>query len=359
MGLIDRARGIGKEGLQRAKEQAASAGERVAAKDPERYEQATELARRAGRGAKQAGASVAGLGSLVVQACGETETGARIGDRARRLTRGMATLPGVTLATDVIGERHGLSAVMARLVEAPDDPLRSLNLAEVLMAVEHDRRIYSAARSVIDPTQLVTRALIQGVTGMAAEDQASPSEHLLKCAMLLSVEALKRDPGDAAAVEVLTRIQLIRGDHRAALRYAKLAIDTSPPDRRGSPLVTLARVYQVVGDTASAIAASELALRGGHSLGLQVIADIRFRQAEREQRQAEYVQLVGRIRGADRVAYFGFDFDARTFAKAVAAGQTRKAHDTFRTVKAASKRVLPGRRPPEPIAGPDSTEGNS
>ncbi|MBB5867969.1 hypothetical protein F4553_001348 [Allocatelliglobosispora scoriae] len=355
MSLGDRLKAIAKETRRTAAEQAQQAAEKIKSKDEGRFDQAAALAATAADSATGLAGKAGDARDRLVERGGQTRVGGGLGKAVRTIGGELSKLPLLSLPSDVMTERNGITELTALVAAEPTDPARSLWLGQALRAMERDQKIYFAVRSVVDPTKVVTRQLVGAAAEMGATSRVRVSERMLKRALALAILRLKDDPKDTAALEVAARVYLIRSGADKAMRTAKLAVATAPKGKRGSQLVTLALVYLAAQQIESAVKAADLAVKSGHTMGYQVMADALYQGEQAEstarERHREFVRLAGQVTPDDRVAYLGFLPKTDAVFKAVATSQRDRtlesaarakqaAGDLSRTVGSAARQRL-------------------
>lgn len=107
----------------------------------------------------------------LLEEAGSSDTGAKIGDKARNVATVLARLPVVSAMTDAAKARHGVSELHSQLVENPADPFNALWLAEALDRVEQDLDRYRRVRSMTSATYGIRRAAILGALALGADCQ--------------------------------------------------------------------------------------------------------------------------------------------------------------------------------------------
>jgi hypothetical protein len=193
-----------------------------------------------------------------------------VGSAARTFLRVYQSVPFLSAPSDLIRAKNGLELLVDEIRRCPDDPERYLWLSEAVVRAQRDGLGLAIVRTIFEPLALVEAIAIRKVAQLGLEDP--PAVALRKSAFSLAVQRLRRDPRDAVALHVTSRIYLLQGDLLQALRFAWLATATAPGDPL--PLVTMAMAQAKTGDVNGAAAAAWMGIDGGSSFGFVVLAQL-------------------------------------------------------------------------------------
>jgi hypothetical protein len=270
----------------------------------------------------------------------DTAAARKVGDATRWVSREVQKLPLLSLANDAIARRHGVHLLAASFKEDPTDPERALWLAEALQRAARDRRLYVGAKTLVDPTSLLTRTGVElGARLGADQPTVSIEQRLLAIATARAAARARADRHDTRALHVLARVHLAHERPDDGIRLCKLALAADPSS--GEVLYTLARCYEAQGRLAASSQAAGLALRHGCSLAYELLAELEHRRDDEKgggglngskERIARALRLRERVEEADRQSYWGVSVSAADVAGDVASAQWKKAKSTTERV---------------------------
>lgn len=332
MGLMDRVAARARLAADQAKQAAQELDARLS-EDPD-YAAARAAAvegTEKGRAALDR-ARVAAEGLL--EEASRSETGARIGDKARNAATVLAQLPVLSAMTDAAKARHGVSELHGRLVEDPTDPFNALWLAEALDRVEQDLGRYRRVRSMTSATYSIRRAAILGALALGAESQDPTRLHLLKSAFARSLRAVRSDPRDVDALHCLARVYLAQAMTGPAISCIKRALVLRPDD--ALLWITLARCYLAATWHTSAAEAAQRAVALGGSYAHEVLAMLSLlgdAASDVDEAVATYERHKEAITPAGRAAYLGCSTDGRQALQALKAEQARRGTEALDWIK--------------------------
>lgn len=219
----------------------------------------------------EAGREIRTAASDKLVAAGQTETGAAVGKRVRKVAVKLGELPILSAPLDAAKARHGVDELAATFRSHPGDPMVAVHLAEALDAVQHDLKAYRVVRSAVDHAYLLHRQLVVAAAGLGDEGNDPTRIALLRRAYAQARVAVAANPEDARALHALARVYLSQGDpHHGALASAmscRLSGDALP-------ILTLARCQMALGaeDTARHLALS--AAEQGATYGYELLAQL-------------------------------------------------------------------------------------
>ena len=273
------------------------------------------------------------LTAEVAKEVGETELGAKAGQKMRSAAGVLAALPLVTAVTDVAKARQGVDELYAILLAQPQDPERALWLAEALDRVQRDLGMYRRVRSVTSMTYAARRRLIVGALELGLQPVDATRLRLLKSAYGRARSSLSANPEDAQALHVLSRVYLAQGDVLTAIKLAKLSILISPS--HGLSWITLSRSFLAAKEYASAKEAAERAVSAGAGYGNEMLAQLILVQSQEGTTEtvAEYDRLRSLVTMEDRRAYLGTSVDPRDAIRHIKDEQVRRAASTLELMK--------------------------
>ena len=297
------------------------------------YKTAKELAADLRTMGKRVAVGARDLSAEVAREVGETERGAKAGQKMRSAAGVLGTLPLITAVTDAAKAHHGVDDLYATLLIEPQDPERAVWLAEALDRVQRDLTTYRRVRSVTSFTYAARRKLIVSALELGRQPVDATRVRLLKSAYGRARSTLRTDPVDAQALHVLSRVYLAQGDVNSALRLVKLAILISPSD--GLPWITLSRCFLAAKQYPSAKEAAERAVAAGAGYGNQLLAQLVMARSTEgtAQTAAEYDRLRSLVSIEDRSAYLGTAVDPRAGVRHIKDEQVRRAVGAFELMK--------------------------
>jgi tetratricopeptide (TPR) repeat protein len=256
----------------------------------------------------------------------------------RAAGEGRRVQEGIEKVTAGIAARHCVDLLAEGLEQDPDDPRRSLWLAEALLRMQRDMRTWAWLRTVTDPSSNVFRTAREEMSHPGGDDAAI---RLLKTAFYRARSAA----AEPVAAHVLARVYLQRGRPQDALRLARLAGSKAPGERRDL-LITAALAFVALEQRDDAVRLAERAIEQGSSLGYAVLAPLHATNRSSLSRDParhaqEWRRLREQVRIEDRVRYHGA---ARTPAEVALAvrsdGVAEAEHDAVRC----SRRLRPSAR---------------
>lgn len=251
----------------------------------------------------------------------------RTRDRARDRLPGAGNIPLVSLIPDVMTELSGTRSLAERLAQEPTSMSLNLWLGEALVNQERSQRIYVSARTVTDPSWMVTRQAVRAALKTQGPDLGDQARRYLTRAYGLAAGQLQREPHDASAYHVVARYYLASRNPNGGLKAAKLAVGLSQGELHAQALVTLARVYLASQTHRSASLSAMLATERGCTLGYEVLGDLLFIGDDvlgRRERLNAFSTLQAQIEPADREAYYGTYRSMSHTVRAVALSQWSK-----------------------------------
>ena len=270
------------------------------------------------------------LGAELLVEVGSSETGQRLGAKARSTAGVLAQLPVLSAVNDAALSRHGVQQLHQALVDDPGDPLRALWLAEALDRVQVDLGRYRRIRSFTSPTYVVRRQAFLGAMALGAEAQDSTRLRLLKAAFVGARSQVARDPGSDAALHVLARVYLAQHQPKTALPVTKRALTRAPED--GLLWITLARCYMQLGSFASATIAAQRGANYGATYAHELLAQLALlgdAQTDVDVAVSSFERERSLITPEGRQAYLGVSVDGREALTQLRAEQTRRASEAL------------------------------
>jgi tetratricopeptide (TPR) repeat protein len=274
------------------------------------------------------------LGADLLDNAGSSETGQRVGAKARTASGMLAKLPVFSAVNDAARSRHGVQELHAALVDDPRDPLRALWLAEALDRVQVDLTKYRRIRSITSPTYAIRRRAILGTIGLGADKQDTIRTKLLKSAFLGARSQLERQPGDAASMHVLARVYLAQNQPKTALSVTKAALTQAPQD--GLLWTTLARCYMQLGSTTSANIAAQRGVEFGASYAHEMLAQLALlgdAYTDMDTAVTAFEREKACITLEGRRAYVGVAVDGRGALTTLRGEQSRRANEALEWMK--------------------------
>jgi tetratricopeptide (TPR) repeat protein len=255
---------------------------------------------------------------------------ATIGGIARRHRKRFGALPGVTAPVDLIAARHCVDILADRLKEDPTDPRRHVWFAEALQHTRRDIRTWARLRTVMEPSSLLVRTAVRGVTQLGEDGSAEDAEtRLLRRAFAISASRVRGGEADPVVLHVLARVYLARGMPAEALRLAGQAFAIES-DERADVLVTTARALRRMRRREDAARAAERAVDLGTTLGYDVLARLMTTDGAQLRRDpGRLIELRRKVRAEDRVRYAGAARSGAEIARAVKTAQWQKASTAF------------------------------
>lgn len=292
--------------------------------DDERFVAARQAARDL---RTKAGAAVADARELKNEALDEfaqTQKGKAFGEGARKGVAALAGLPILSALADGLQARHGVPQLYQEFLADPQHPMRAVHLAEAMGRAQRDMRTYRTVRSLTSISYLAVSQGVRASTSISDEPLDPTEVRILKIAFAQSVRRLRADRKDVEANHALARVYLAQGMHDQCLRFSQTAILLNPND--GLPWVTLARAHIEMGDLATAIRASEMAVARGATYGHETLAVARLRMADPGTMDdvRAYERTKGLVKPADREAYLGFAAELSAVMELVKAEQITK-----------------------------------
>ena len=274
-------------------------------------------------------------GAELLVEVGSSDTGQRLGAKARSTAGVLAQLPVLSAVNDAALSRHGVQQLHQELVDDPGDPLRALWLAEALDRVQVDLGRYRRIRSFTSPTYVVRRQAILGAMALGAEAQDSTRLRLLKAAFVGARSQVARDPGSDAALHVLARVYLAQHQPKTALPVTKRALTRAPED--GLLWITLARCYMQLGSSsASATIAAQRGANYGATYAHELLAQLALlgdAQTDVDVAVSSFERERSLITPEGRQAYLGVSVDGRGALTQLRAEQTRRASEALEWLK--------------------------
>lgn len=277
----------------------------------------------------------------------QTDAGQKTVAFVERAQHEVSRLPVITAVADATRSMHGLAPLTQRVVDAPEDPWTHLWLAEALARMKRTQRVTTGARAAIEPSSLVTRTAVAGVSKVGSAG-VSVEERLLRRSYVLASRSL----GTALSADklhVLGRVYLAVGEVGHAATALKPALMIGGKDE---PMVnvTAARLHFAERRYDDARREAQTALDHGCTLGNEVLADLMSAQATGGVRaRAEAVQAAAELRGSvnrqDLIAYYGTFMTTGEALSAAVTSQKSKATETARRVRAATSDMAQQRQP--------------
>jgi hypothetical protein len=264
----------------------------------------------------------------------DSSVAASVGSASRSGRKLVGGLPGISAPAELMAARHCVDILAEKLREDPGDPRRHVWLAEALLRMQRDTKAWVRVRGVIEPSSILFRTAVRGVTRLGAEHGADePAMRLLRRAFTLAKTRVRRDDTDHLALHVLARVYLARGSPADALRVARLA-GVVPSEERADVLVTAARGFRTLGRREDAAQVAERAVHHGSTLGYEVLAQLLVTDGSRFGRNptghaTRWMELRRKVRPEDRARYFGATRTAAEVARAVKSAQRHKVGATF------------------------------
>ena len=264
---------------------------------------------------------------------GETRAGGSTGDTARRIGRGVNALPVLSAIVDTFKARHGIEALVARLADDPDDPIKAVQLAEGMSRVAREMTHYRRVRSVVSPTYAIRRQLIVGTVGLGLGDGDSTVRSLNKRAFVQSRQLLSIDPTNTNALHSLARVYLNEGSYKDSLRTGKLAVLTNPAD--ADVWITIARCYLALDIMGDAELSANRAAAMGQSYAYEVLAAIALIQAEGgiSETSTRFEKFRASVQVDDRCQYLGAPLDAKSAWESLLGSQWAKGERAWSRTK--------------------------
>jgi hypothetical protein len=279
-----------------------------------------------------------------VERTAQTRTGRSAGHAVRRFGAVVARMPMLSLTSDVLAARHGVSELADLLREEPDDAMTAVWLLEALQRAERDRRHVRAVRTVVDPTTWVTRATL-GTVATVGQEHAPFADRLARATYALACASLRDDPADDRAWHALARLHLHLDDPSGGRDLAALAALVGGAERAGS-LATLARAELGLGDLWAADRAAAHAASLGDTIGHEVRAEVHQAAllvdddpAVRRTRTTAIAALQELVRSEDRARYHGIHVDAAQVLRGTGRAQGRKVVRLGESGRDAAERV--------------------
>jgi hypothetical protein len=271
---------------------------------------------------------------------GDSEVGASVRRWVRTAGRYAGQLPVLSLVSDVLDERHGLSVLAERVRAESSSPMVHVQLGEALLAHKHDSATYLALRTALSPTALVTHQVLRVAAG---QHDAGPgaAELSMRNAFALALGRLRTQPRDAVALHAMTRVYLAARMAETAVVPGRLAAQAAAAPDRGEVLFTLARAYYESGRYASARRAAEMAIDRGCSLGWRVLAELVSHEGEGKtsrQRVETYSDLFDRAAPEDLAAYRGLSPGGKSIWRSVYRRQADKARNSVSSARDLAER---------------------
>lgn len=266
----------------------------------------------------------------------QKESGQAAGRAVRKLGQVVNSLPVLSAAADAIKSKNCVDLLLQKFQNDPSNAYNNLWLAESLIKTSQDMKKFRYVKGAIDPSSF----LIAGVMKKTAEmgkDSIPTHEKLLRQAWALAVKNMKQTPRNSAALDVLARVYLAKGDQQRAIATAKAAVlaDSRDPIAR----VTLGRALLANRQFVEAREAGDSAVRAGSTVGYLISAEasqLDSRDGNKVQvaeRIMAYEKLVAKITVADRILYNGAYREPEEVAQATKVSQTEKAGQTWATAK--------------------------
>lgn len=331
MGFLDKAKALANE--------AADASKRVVNVVSDHVDEAASKDERIGKllsGTRAAAAS----GKEKLQAksdeLSDTESGKKAGSAVRKVGQVISGLPILSAVVDAIRAKNCVDLLLVRFQKEPQNPYTNLWLAESLIKTSQDMSKYQYVKGAIDPSSFLIAGAMKKTAEMGKESIPS-DEKLLRHAWILAVKNLKQAPRNSAALDVLARVYLAKGDRQRAIATAKAAVLADPRDPVAR--VTLGRALLADRKFAAARDVGNSAVRAGSTVGYLISAEasqLDSRDGNKVQvaeRVKAYEKLVAKITVADRILYNGAYRDPEEVAQATKLSQTEKAGQTWATAK--------------------------
>ena len=306
MGWLDRASAAARIAADKAEKLAREVADELEAEygDDERYQDTKSALRTFKDKAVAAGQEARIVGRETVDEFSRTETGQAIGVHTRKLGSVVAELPALSAVADLAQHRHGVPALAEMYKQSPKDPERAIWLAEALLSVQRDMRLYGRVRSLTSPTYAVMSQSVKAA-GKLGMDGADPTAvRVLKVAFVEARKRARANPQDARSLHILARVYLAQAQPSLAGRFAKLAILADPAD--GLPWITLSRAYLDLNQTENAKRAAQRAVDAGAGFGNEWLARATIKSKQRTEADVDrYERLRANYTPQQEAAYKG------------------------------------------------------
>lgn len=328
MGWLDKVKGAAKEAGRAAKEKAEEAASQADQKfqDDDWYQDAKQGAEDLSDKVSDEVESARQSAVSAVEDFGDTEVGEQIGDKSRQISKYLSELPVFSLTSDVIRERNGIPSLIEHLEADTSDPERYLWLAEAMRRARTEQAVYKKLRSVADPSFFFVGEAVKTVNSLGKVSEEPTERKLLKKAFAIGRVRARKNPEDATALQVLSRVYYLQDRPGEAAKHAKIAHVAKPEDLRA--LHTLSRLYMDLDQLENARRSAMKVIEGGNSIGNAILADLALlSDRAHEECLKRYEVLRERISRADREGYYGPSADALSVIEGVGRSQWTKLID--------------------------------
>lgn len=285
---------------------------------------------------KEAACEVSKEGKGLLTELSKSEVGKYVGSGARNLATNVSQLPILTIVTDIIKSKNGIDKLYQLVKDDPHNAEKYIWLAEGMVRVKSDRKIYLGFRSVIHPSSIIFRETLKTATKMGLDDADPVEIRILKNAYYISVYHVKKNPRDSKHLHVLARVYLLMGQIRESIKFSKLAILADPQNKL--PYITLSRAYLAKGRYLDSKKAAKIAIANNLKYGYDIIAQLVLLddQGDFKQKTGLYSSLRDKIGDIDKINYLGCSINEASFIESIGQKQASK----FSNVINKSKKYL-------------------
>lgn len=263
----------------------------------------------------------------------KSEVGKHVGNGTRSFATTVSQLPVVSIVGDVIKSKNGIDKLYQLVKVDSHNAEKYIWLAEGMIRVKRDRKIYSGFRSIVHPSSIIFRETLRTATKMGLED-ADPIEiRILKNAYYISVYHVRRNPRDAKHLHVLARVYLLMDQITESIKFSKLAIIADPQNKL--PYITLSRAYLIKGRYSDSRKAAEIAIDNNLKYGYDIIAQLVLLEEKEDLKWKveKYSSLRDKIGDIDKRNYLGCSIDEVSFVESIGREQVTKFGDVINKSK--------------------------
>ncbi|MGY1762405.1 hypothetical protein ACI79G_15990 [Geodermatophilus sp. SYSU D00779] len=331
MAYVPRLRGLSKEATRQARLTAENLRARARTVNPDLVAR-TEA--RVVQGRQTVAAALEDKRKSFATQCASTELGSFVAARVRTASKFGREVPVLSLVSDLLDEKNGITTLSERVAADPHDPMVHVWLGEALLAHKQDATAYVAIRTAVSPGVLVRRELFRAASGQDAAE-FGPVELTMRNAFALGLGRLRTEPRDGRALHALTRVYLAGKMPETALVTGRMAVQGSSSRAFGEALFTLGRAHLLNGQYASARRAAEMAIETGCSLGWRVLAELVHLEDVKNtvrERLDRYAELFERVNPEDIDHYQGFHRSAEQICRSVFERQANKTRSALRAI---------------------------
>lgn len=267
------------------------------------------------------------LTTEIIEEAGQTDTGQRVGEGVRELSRAVAKLPGIGTLGDALRAHHGIPELVEQLRSRPLDPVCNVQLAEAMARFSSDLRRAEMTMGVVHPLLAAAQQGVKQVAKIGAEESDPLQVALLKRSFALGTRRLESSDQHTQVVSIaaISRVYVAVGLSAEARAVAQLGHRLFPSEYEWHFVMTQAALAE--SDSVGATEAAIRSIESGCSLGHLVLADLVAEQTEMSfrERLAAATEHRQQIVQSDHVHYFGFARDPKQAAFATVEEQISKA----------------------------------